>query len=70
MRHIKVVHTTWGHIRKRMENRRDQLKRLVAHYRRLLAEGVDGAMAQIYVREIIKAETELAILDKDTDRRE
>lgn len=56
-----------------MENRRDQLKRLIAHYRRQLADGVNGAIGQLYMQEIIKAEAELELLnrnDNGTDKRE
>ncbi len=56
-----------------MENRRDHLKRLLAIYRKHLAEGVTGDLATIYLKAIINAEAELRRLNQDdigNDKRE
>jgi hypothetical protein len=53
-----------------MNDHRDTLRRRVAYYRRRLAEGVDAAIAQEYLRQILEAESELGEIEKDTDRRE
>ena len=52
-----------------MENRRENLKRLIALYRKHLANCVTADLATIYLNEIAKAEVELELLDKkDADK--
>lgn len=49
-----------------MDDRAQILRRKIAHYRRLLSEGIESNLAQQYLREILKAEAELAQIEKDT----
>jgi hypothetical protein len=52
------------------EERASGLRRRVATYRRLLAEGVPSETARVYLAEIAKAEAELAEIESGNDKRE
>jgi hypothetical protein len=47
-----------------MEIQADALRRRIALYRRYLSEGVDAALAEIYLREIKEAQQALAELSR------
>lgn len=53
-----------------MDERAEALRRHIATYRRRLAEGVPSDIARVYLAEIAKAESELAEIEKDNDKRE
>jgi hypothetical protein len=45
------------------------LRHKIALYRRYMAEGVDGDLAQVYLGEILNAEAELAEIENVAERR-
>ena len=53
-----------------MKERADILRRKIALYRKYLSEGIESDLARSYLREILEAETELAQIEKNTDRRQ
>lgn len=53
-----------------MDERAEMLRRRIALYRRYLAEGVDAELAWHYLNEIASAESQLAELREQNERRE
>lgn len=53
-----------------MNDRAEMIRRRIAHYRRLLAEGVDVDLARQYLADIVAAEAQLAEIEsQDHDKR-
>jgi hypothetical protein len=50
-------------------DRPEQIRRLIADYRRQLAEGIDGERAIDYLRQIKRLQTELDQIVGDADKR-
>jgi hypothetical protein len=44
--------------------RANLLRHKIANYRRLLEEGIGGDFARLYLQEIVKAQTELDVIEK------
>ena len=53
-----------------MVDRADQIRRKIAHYRRQLAEGINGERAVEILREVRRLETELARIEGGGDKQE
>jgi hypothetical protein len=52
-----------------LKDRADILRRRIATYRRRLSEGVDLALAQRYLAQIVEDEAELERIEGDSDKR-
>ena len=53
-----------------MIDRAEILRQRIAYYRRRLAEGVNGGLAQLLMSELIADERELAAIEADSERRD